>query len=119
MNKKFLVYGLQGFGFLLSLYAFFFWGLYLFNPPTDKSGYSSGLEKFILPVIMMAASLLTAWASIRAKPKLLLFFSFFSFYPVGFYFIGSNSLFSILIGVSYSCLFITASALFAITTVKQ
>ena len=119
MNKKILVYGFQGFGFLLSLYAFFFWGLYLFNPPSDMSGYSPGLEKFILPVLMITASLLTTWASIRAKPKLLMIFSFLSFFPVGFYFIGGNSLLSVSISVSYICLFITASALFATTTVKR
>jgi hypothetical protein len=113
MKKSILLSALKGAGLVISLYAFVFWGIYLFNPPIDRSGYSPGSEKFILPVIMIAASWLTAWASICAKPKLLMIFSFFSFFPVGFYFIGGNSLLSASIGISYIGLFITASALFA------
>ena len=101
-------------GLLVSLYALFFWLVFLqkFTPPIDGSGYSSGSERFILPVIMVTASILTSWASIKAKPRLLFICSLFSFFPIGYYFMGGNSLFSMSIGIAYLGLIAISVGLF-------
>jgi len=113
MKNNFVRSVLQGFGFVISLYVFLFWGVFLFNSPIVLSGYSPEQDNLIFPVLMIIASSLIVWALIRIKPKTLIIFSFFSFFPVGFYFIGGNTFFSISIGVAYICLFLIGTFLFA------
>ena len=115
MKKPSLLYGLKSFGFLVSLYTLLFWLIYLqkFNARIDESGYERGAERFLLPILMIIAGLLTSWASIKAKPKLLFICAVLSFFSIGYYFIKSNSLFFMSLGIAYISLIIISVALFA------
>lgn len=69
---------------LASLYGILFWLWFLWQRPGFDDDNASAF--FLLPVAMMALSLMMAIAAAKATPKWVLGLSLVAFFPVGLYF---------------------------------
>lgn len=96
MKRVTLFNTLRGIGVAISLYVIFVWLFYILNIPSymllqpiEERQSISG--KLPFPLIMIVISVITAWASIKAQPRVLIIFSLLSLFPGGYYFLGANN----------------------------
>ena len=97
---------------VLWLLSLILWLVLWFDNPYSKI---SPLELITLPgVFMVALCLLGMFVSIRKKPVLMLVVSTISFFPIGWYLLGSPGIFKI-IGLSNMACFILSLLMFGST----
>lgn len=107
MNKRFFNF-LKSFTVFVSAFTILFWLLfmYMWSYPNETNEWS------VFPMVMVIISIATCWVSVKVKPALLFAISFISFFLVGYYLLGGNSLFYMSIGVSYLVLMLLSIALY-------
>ncbi len=111
MNGYLFFNFLKGFSVSVSVFTLLFWLLFMCMwsyPPKEENEWST------LPIVMIVMSIATCYVSVKVKPKLLFTLSFISFFPVGYYFLGGNSLLYMSIGVSYLTLILLSFALYVV-----
>jgi hypothetical protein len=79
----------------------------LFANPYDQQGLTNGT--YVVGGIMVALALLAAWGTLTLKPWALVLAFVASFFPVGFYLLGTPGIFA-LVGVA-NVLYLVAGAL--------
>lgn len=97
------------FGLLVAAGTLVFWlvGL-LYLPPVS----------WLVAGVMIGLSLIAGYASLRERPYLLLLVALFSFFPVGYYLLGTPGLFR-WIGVLNLFLFVMAGGIFLSSRIRN